>query len=197
MRNEKIRSIITMKASLNKAVIEYALDSMVEYGFLGLAYMKLICRYFPYRLFKTSFAHKSEAKMRTQGLSRSFVVASCAVSTRDVAYSDYSGKKKRETVVSDFPARRNDFRQWYRGNGKPYQHRDLYDHITNNLGTIGKMANGVNHPIGYCAEQNVANRLLLDGNAAIDDIKFSVPIRPRTGEIIDYCGNCRALFGGI
>ena len=193
----KTTNIRRMKGSLNKVAIEYALNAMVEYGFLGYAYWKLMCLYFPFKLFKTSFAHKSEAEMRTQGLSRSFVVASCAIGTRDVAYSDYSGKKKRETVVNDFPARRNDFRLWYGGNSKPYQHRDLYDHITNNLGTIGQKTNGVNHPIGYCAEQNVANRLLLDGDAAINDIQFSVPIRPRTGEVIDYCGNCRALFGGI
>lgn len=82
-----------MKGSLNKVAIEYALNAMVEYGFLGYAYWKLMCLYFPFKLFKTSFAHKSEAEMRTHGLSRSFVVASCAIGTRDVAYSDYSGKR--------------------------------------------------------------------------------------------------------
>lgn len=43
----------------------------------------------------------------------------------------------------------------------------------------------------------LANRLMLDGDAQIDDIRFSVAIRPRTGDIIDYCDNCKALFGGL
>lgn len=186
-----------MRGSLNKVVIEYALNAMLEYRFFSCAYWYLKCLYFPFKLFKSSFAHKSEAVMRTQGLSRSFVVASCSISTRDVAYSDFSGKKQRGTVIKDFPTRRNDFIQWYNGNSKPYQHRKLFDHIKRRLGNIGSFADGVNHPIGYCAEQNVANRLLLDGDAQIDDIQFSVPIRPRTGEVIDYCGNCEALFGGL
>ena len=183
-------------SSLNKVVIEYALSAMMEYKFLGCAYWYMMCLYFPFQLFKDGFSHKSEAKMNTQGLSRSFVVASCAINTRDKAYSDFSGKKQRQTVLKDFPLRRGDFNVWYGGNSKPYQHKILYDRINQRLGKIGSFSQGVKHPIGYCAEQNVANRLILDGDAAINDIHFSVPIRPRTGEVIDYCGNCKALFGG-
>lgn len=184
-------------SSLNKAVLEYALDAMVEYDFLGCAYWCLMCQYFPLQLFKNGFAHKSEAEMNTQGLSRSFVVASCTISPRNTVYSDYSGKKQRQAVLKDFPLRRVDFNMWYGGNSKPYQHKDLFDRIKQGLGKIGTIAQGVKHPIGYCAEQNVANRLMLDGDAQIDDIRFSVAIRPRTGDIIDYCDNCKALFGGL
>ena len=184
-------------SSLNKVVIEYALNAMVEYTFLGCAYWYLMCMYFPFKLFKSRFGHKSEAVMNTQGLSRSLVVASCTMDTRDVAYSDFSGKKQRQTVLKDFPIRRNDFNAWYRGDSKPYQHKDLYDRINQRLGKIGSFAQVVKHPIGYCAEQNVTNRLMLDGDAQMDDIRFSVAIRPRTGEIVDYCDNCKALFGGL
>lgn len=182
---------------MNKNVIEYALNAMLEYTFLGSSYCYMMRLCFPFQLFKDGFAHKSEAKMNTQGLSRSFVVASCTVNTRNTVYSDFSGKKQRQVVLKDFPLRRVDFNIWYGGNSKPYQHKDLFDRINLRLGKIGTFAQGVKHPIGYCAEQNVANRLMLDEDAQIDDIRFSVAIRPRTGEIIDYCDNCKALFGGL
>ena len=139
----------------------------------------------------------SEAVVRTQGLSEAFVVASCSSEENNKIFSDYSGKKQRQCVVVDFPHRRADFSAWYGGESKPYQHKVLYDRINTRLGTIGGYANGVNHPIGYCAEQNVANRLLFDADDNIDNIEFSVALRPKTGEIVDYCGNCSTLFPSL
>lgn len=190
-----------MSLFLNVIAVEYALKSMQEYIFVGRVYLNLWhhylamnWRYNPILLLKKK---KCEAQMRTQGLSRAYVVASCTMDTRNTVYSDYSGKKQRQTLLKDFPFRRADFNMWYRGVSKPYQHIDLYNRMNGRLGKIGSIANGVEHPIGYCAEQNVANRLLLDGEAPIDDIKFSLAIRPRTGEIVDYCNNCKTLFGGL
>ncbi len=186
-----------MKFLLNSVVIEYALNSMKEYIFLGRAYLYLMQSYYRNRYPCICSDLKSEAEMRTQGLSRSYVVASCALSTRCIVYSDFSGKKQRQTVLSDFPRRKKIFKVWYSNNSKPYQHKVLFNRINKRLGRIGGFANGVNHPIGYCAEQNVANRLLLDRYAKIDDIHFSIAIRPRTGEVIDYCNNCKTLFGSL
>ena len=58
---------------------------------------------------------------------------------------------------------------------------------------------GVPHPIGYCAEQNSANRLLLDkkDGVSLEDIRFSIAIRPKTGEVIPYCNNCKTLFSSL
>ena len=179
------------KEDLNTAVIEYALYALWEYDLPWPVFDNLI-RLYPGTI--SPRPPRCEAEVRTQGKTLPTVVASCAVDGRNVVYSDFSGKKQRSNVLNDFPHRRSDFIKWYGGNSKPYQHRALFDHIEHTLGKIGSFAPGVSHPIGYCAEQNVANRLLLGADAIIGDIEFSVAIRPKTGEVIDYCKNCKALF---
>lgn len=179
------------KDELNTAVIDYALDALRDYDLSWPMLNRLLIIY-PGTTTRPPF--RCEAEIRTQGLTRPYVVASCAVDGRDIVYSDFSGKKQRSVVVGDFPFRQHDFSVWYGRDSKPYQHRVLFDHIEHTLGKIGSFAPGVSHPIGYCAEQNVANRLLLDSDASIGDVEFSVAIRPKTGEVIDYCDNCRALF---
>jgi hypothetical protein len=184
-----------MKDALNSVVIRYALNSITDKELTRVTafnrqFIPTILNMFrgiPNMQF-------SEAVVRTQGLSYGFVVASCSIQGRGIAYSDFSGKKSREAILNDFPHRRHDFTNWYHGNSKPYQHIDFYNRIIERLGKIGGFTQNVNHPIGYCAEQNVANRLLLDADDNIDSIQFSAAIRPRTGEFPDYCGNCRALF---
>ena len=48
---------------------------------------------------------------------------------------------------------------------------------------------------GNCAEQHAVNYLLSrNPNIKIKDIEFSKAIRPRTGEIRQYCANCKKLF---
>jgi len=185
------------KRLLNLTVIRYALGTIYDNKLTGCTrfnrvFIPLLLKCLNGKIQANIIPF--EAKIRTQGLSEAFVVASCCTDKRNKVFSDYSGKKQRQCVVVDFPHRRADFSAWYGGESKPYQHKDLYDRINTRLGTIGGYANGVNHPIGYCAEQNVANRLLLDADDNIDNIKFSVAIRPKTGEIVDYCGNCRTLF---
>lgn len=60
------------------------------------------------------------------------------------------------------------------------------------------------HPIGQCAEQHAANELLFDMQKTNQDyynqldikrnIYFSKAIRPATGEVFEYCDNCKQLF---
>ena len=38
---------------------------------------------------------------------------------------------------------------------------------------------------------------MLDDDAPIDKIQFSDAIRPRTGEVVEYCNNCKALFNQL
>ena len=176
---------------LNTVVVEYAMSVMDERTLSSEAFQHVKGLYHN----KLNIAAtRSNAVIRTQGLSNAYVVASCGEDGRDTVYSDYSGKKGRPTVLADFPHRKPVFREWYHDEQKPYQHRMLYDEINDRLGTIGSFRAGVNHPIGYCAEQNVANRLLLDKDAGIGDIKFSVAIRPRTEEVVESCDNCKTLF---
>lgn len=141
----------------------------------------------------------SAASINTQGLSKAYVVASCAVQECDTVYSDFSGKKQRSVVLKDFPFRKNSFLIWYKNNQKPYQHLLIYDRINAMLGKIGSFTAMTSHPIGYCAEQNVANRLFLDSNdnTAILKIRFSKAVRPLTGELVPYCDNCKTVFGQL
>lgn len=176
---------------LNTIVLDYAITAMSEYELFSSEFQKVMQRY--HKPLSKQFS-KCEAKMRTFGLSRAFVVASCDIEGADICFSDYSGRKERQTVLDDFPERKDDFRIWYGNNHKPYQHKVLFDHITQKLGKIGSKKINVNHPIGYCAEQNVANRLMLATDAPYQDAKFSIAIRPKTGEVIPYCDNCKSLF---
>ncbi len=59
------------------------------------------------------------------------------------------------------------------------------------------------YPIGHCAEQHAANELLFcerwdkSINKVLNiktDVYFSIAIRPSTGEVFDYCENCKKLF---
>lgn len=59
------------------------------------------------------------------------------------------------------------------------------------------------YPIGQCAEQHATNELLFcerwdkSINKVLDiktDVYFSIAVRPSTGEVFDYCENCKKLF---
>lgn len=179
------------RQDLNSVVTEYAMSAMGEYALTCEQFQPVLQRY--HRPLNNGW-QKCEAEVRTLGLSRPYVVASCIAEGDGVCFSDYSGKKNRQAVIDEFPDRKDFFRNWYRNNQKPYQHKVLYDHITTTLGTIGNIIANVNHPVGYCAEQNVANRLMLATDRQIEDIYFSIAIRPKTGQVVAYCNNCKALF---
>jgi len=64
------------------------------------------------------------------------------------------------------------------------------------IGPIGnKASNGCNNIIGHCAEAHAANRVAKTKKGSIPlSFVFSKAIRPRTGEIVPYCENCRRAF---
>lgn len=64
------------------------------------------------------------------------------------------------------------------------------------LGNLGKKSsNGCKNAIGHCAENHAANRVLKKhGSTGCKQLVFSKAIRPRTGEIIPYCDNCKTIF---
>jgi phage-related protein len=50
--------------------------------------------------------------------------------------------------------------------------------------------------VGACCEVRAANELLLKNpSATIKDINLTPAIRPRTGEVIPMCPNCKIIFG--
>lgn len=66
----------------------------------------------------------------------------------------------------------------------------------NMIGGIGTYGVSVNNIVGKCAEFQVVNHLLKNGSN-ISDIRFTSPVRPRTGELLDFCANCKAMFSDI
>lgn len=64
------------------------------------------------------------------------------------------------------------------------------------LGTIGGKRRGCKNVIGHCAEPHAANNLLKDqrGIQTLDQIYFGHAYRPRTGQIVPTCDNCRQTF---
>lgn len=66
---------------------------------------------------------------------------------------------------------------------------------TAEMGGVGtKTASG--NTIGCCAEFQAANKLLLDNPSATPgQINFTEAIRPRTGQTVPMCENCKTTFG--
>lgn len=55
---------------------------------------------------------------------------------------------------------------------------------------------GIDNFVGCCCEVRAANKILLQSKAAtIEYIDFTVAIRPRTGQTIKRCKNCKKVFG--
>ncbi len=68
------------------------------------------------------------------------------------------------------------------------------------LGELAGRAGGLGvrtscgNTIGTCAEFRGANELLNSGSR-LEDIRFTDAVRPRTGEVIPPCDNCKGMFG--
>lgn len=61
------------------------------------------------------------------------------------------------------------------------------------IGGLGSLGLTERNIVGVCAEFHVVNKLLLSG-AKWEDIHLTPAIRPRTGQIIPFCANCKAMF---
>ena len=88
-----------------------------------------------------------------------------------------------------------------------YSHRpnnEEYHHVLKNklqlLDEIGKKPGipGTRYPIGNCAEQHAANIYMKQcGANDLNDLYFSMAMRPRTKEVFDYCDNCKDTFPNL
>ncbi|SFN57554.1 hypothetical protein SAMN05444143_1256 [Flavobacterium succinicans] len=55
---------------------------------------------------------------------------------------------------------------------------------------------GIDNYVGCCCEVRASNQLiLLRLSIPISDLKFTRAIRPRTGQTIKRCQNCKQVFG--
>lgn len=92
-----------------------------------------------------------------------------------------------------------------KGFAKGYSHRpegtwwfSTLEHKMQSLGTIGHPTKYDDNVLGNCAEQHSANNYMNQYNEpCLSNLHFSPTIRPRTGQIIDACGNCEQIFPNI
>lgn len=62
------------------------------------------------------------------------------------------------------------------------------------LGTIGER--GIDNILGCCCEVRASNQIILKSPTTdIERIVFTKALRPRTGQTIRRCQNCRSVFG--
>lgn len=71
---------------------------------------------------------------------------------------------------------------------------ELRNVLTQSLGPIGTKSKLCGNIIGQCAEPHAANEILEAKGCAINDLKFSLAMRPRTQTYQPYCENCKAIF---
>lgn len=102
----------------------------------------------------------------------------CTVTTDNVfpkLFTDYSGRLRPDTVA-------------------PFLLNLLKNVLGGDIGTTSPVTNSKN-PIGRCAEQHAANLLMKKAPVhGVEDIQFSLCLRCRTLEWLDYCDNCQVLF---
>ena len=76
--------------------------------------------------------------------------------------------------------------------------RTLSEHLKQVLGVnkLGEKSpiTRCKNAVGRCAEPHAANGTMNKTNCAINNLIFSLSIRPRTGQIIEYCANCKSSF---
>lgn len=60
---------------------------------------------------------------------------------------------------------------------------------------IGSLRVQCRYPIGCCAEPKAAFRTIKTLNCGLKLLKFTTAYRPRTGEKMKYCRNCKDVFG--
>lgn len=64
------------------------------------------------------------------------------------------------------------------------------------IGRLGEIPKRGGHRLGNCAEQNACNEILKKcPKISIRQIKYSLPYRARTAEVLTYCVNCIEVLG--
>ena len=71
---------------------------------------------------------------------------------------------------------------------------ELRKALVSQLGTIGGKSTLCSNIIGQCAEPHAANEILEAEGCSINDLEFSLAMRPRTQTYLPYCNNCKKVF---
>lgn len=92
-----------------------------------------------------------------------------------------------------------------KGFAKGYSHRPEgtrwatpLERKLSSIGSIGHPTKYCDNILGNCAEQHSANNYMNQYHElCLSNLYFSPTIRPRTGQVIDACSNCKYIFPNI
>ena len=118
-----------------------------------------------------------------------------AEKARDDLIVNTVGGKKKSMVIGAYDVKTGDVVADFAG-PIPDNISTVLIERANKIGGIGSKGLTERNTIGVCAEFRTANQLLLNGSD-ISNIRFTKPIRPRTGEIRPNCNNCLEMFSDI
>ncbi len=66
------------------------------------------------------------------------------------------------------------------------------------IGQIGYPTHLDKNILGRCAEQHSGNNYMKKAHENhLKNLNFSITIRPRTGQTIDFCNNCKEIFPNL
>ena len=124
---------------------------------------------------------KSFEKMRKTPKYKDYPATVCSATSQDVWPETFTStsKQMRKNIVTD-------------------QLRDAFiNKLGGDVGDISPITASKN-PIGQCSEQHSANNLLRSHPIELlDNVKFSICLRPRTLEYIPTCINCFTIFKNL
>ena len=71
---------------------------------------------------------------------------------------------------------------------------ELRKALVSQLGAIGEKSQLCDNTIGGCAEPHAANEILEAEGCSVNELEFSLAMRPRTQTFLPYCNNCKEVF---
>ena len=75
-----------------------------------------------------------------------------------------------------------------------YRQTPILQAALQSIGPIGKTRRECKNTIGGCAEPKAVHYALIQGGFNVKKLYFTQAYRPRTGEPIKYCKNCKDVF---
>ena len=115
-----------------------------------------------------------------------------AESARDIMIETTPGAKKKAVAIGAYDLKTGNVVADFAGTIPDNINMQLINKA-NEIGGVGsKGVNGKN-VVGACAEFRSSNQLLNSGSN-LDDIRFTIAVRPRNGKVVPRCTNCQSMF---
>ena len=109
--------------------------------------------------------------------------------------SNRSGGRSKAMAIGVYDIKTGKTTASFAGN-IPTKFHPVIIELANKIGGIGSLGVTSKNTVGVCAEFHAVNNFLNRG-VDIANIRFTNPIRPRTGKPMPFCDNCRKMFSDL